>query len=63
MESATQPATSAPAPETESNDTSPAAETIEVRRPADGSLIETVPVDSPERVAEVAARVRASQPA
>ena len=66
MESATQPATSAPAPESESNGNpaaTSAAETIEVRRPVDGSLIETVPVDSPERVAEVAARVRASQPA
>ena len=60
MESATQPA-SATVPETEANG-QPAAETIEVRRPADGTLIDTVEVDSPERVAEVAARVRASQP-
>src|SRR4051794_41960832 len=38
------------------------AEVIEVRKPADGSLLKTVPVDSPERVAEVVARVRAAQP-
>ncbi len=38
-------------------------ETFEVIRPADGSLIREVPVDGPERVAEVVARVRAAQPA
>src|SRR4051812_49456846 len=38
------------------------AEVIEVRKPADGSLLQTVPVDSPKRVAEVVARVRAAQP-
>jgi acyl-CoA reductase-like NAD-dependent aldehyde dehydrogenase len=38
------------------------AEAFEVHRPTDGSLIRTVPIDSPERVAEVTARVRASQP-
>src|SRR2546423_5926429 len=37
-------------------------ETIEVRRPADGSLITSVPIDPPERVREVVARVRAAQP-
>jgi acyl-CoA reductase-like NAD-dependent aldehyde dehydrogenase len=36
---------------------------IEVRRPRDGELIRTVGVDGPERVAEVVARVRSSQPA
>jgi betaine-aldehyde dehydrogenase len=40
----------------------PGAETFEVRNPADGSLITTVPVDGPERVREVVARVRANQP-
>ena len=37
-------------------------ETIEVRRPADGSLITTVAIDPPDRVREVVARVRAAQP-
>jgi acyl-CoA reductase-like NAD-dependent aldehyde dehydrogenase len=37
-------------------------EAIEVRRPADGSLITTVPIDPPGRVDEVVARVRAAQP-
>jgi acyl-CoA reductase-like NAD-dependent aldehyde dehydrogenase len=38
-------------------------EAIEVRRPTDGSLIRTIEVDTPERVADVVARVRANQPA
>ena len=38
------------------------AETFEVRRPADGSVLTTLPADDPERVAEVVARVRANQP-
>jgi betaine-aldehyde dehydrogenase len=36
-------------------------ETFEVRNPADHSLITTLPVDGPERVHEVVARVRANQ--
>ena len=40
-----------------------AGNTFEVHNPADGSLIEGVPVDGSDRVAEVVARVRASQPA
>ncbi len=36
--------------------------TIEVRRPTDGSLIREVGIDSPERVAEIVARVRGNQP-
>jgi acyl-CoA reductase-like NAD-dependent aldehyde dehydrogenase len=40
-----------------------APDTFEVHNPADGSLIEAVPVDGPERVAEVVARLRANQPA
>jgi betaine-aldehyde dehydrogenase len=45
------------------NGASPAAtETFEVHRPADGSVISSVEVASPERVAEVVARVRAAQP-
>ncbi|MDX6637538.1 MAG: hypothetical protein QOJ01_1049, partial [Solirubrobacterales bacterium] len=47
----------------QTNGTTPAAETIEVRKPIDGSLLATVPVDPPERVREVVARVRAAQPA
>jgi acyl-CoA reductase-like NAD-dependent aldehyde dehydrogenase len=39
-----------------------APETFEVRRPVDGSVIRTVELDSPERVAEVVRRVRAAQP-
>ncbi|MBM3667242.1 MAG: aldehyde dehydrogenase family protein [Actinobacteria bacterium] len=37
--------------------------TFEVRKPADGSVLTTLPVDGPERVAEVVARVRSNQPA
>ncbi len=39
-----------------------AAGTFEVRRPTDGSVLTTLPVDGPERVREVVARVRANQP-
>jgi betaine-aldehyde dehydrogenase len=46
----------------EANGVPPAgAETFEVRRPADGSLMTTVAIDPPERVAAVVARVRAAQ--
>jgi acyl-CoA reductase-like NAD-dependent aldehyde dehydrogenase len=38
------------------------AASFEVRRPVDGSLIRTVPIDSPRRVGEVVARVREAQP-
>jgi acyl-CoA reductase-like NAD-dependent aldehyde dehydrogenase len=38
-------------------------ESFEVHNPADGSVIGTLPVDGPERVREVVARVRANQPA
>ena len=59
-----------PPPTTESETNAPAHQrrhiharsVIEVRKPADGSLLGTVAVDSPERVAEVVARVRAAQP-
>jgi acyl-CoA reductase-like NAD-dependent aldehyde dehydrogenase len=37
--------------------------TFEVHNPADGSVIETLPVDGPEQVHEVVERVRANQPA
>jgi betaine-aldehyde dehydrogenase len=36
-------------------------ETFEVRRPIDGSVIRTLPIDPPERVRETVARVRAAQ--
>jgi acyl-CoA reductase-like NAD-dependent aldehyde dehydrogenase len=39
-----------------------AVETFDVHRPTDGSVMETLEVASPERVAEVVARVRAAQP-
>ena len=38
------------------------AEHLEVRNPATGKTIATVPIDSPQRVAETVARVRANQP-
>ena len=37
-------------------------ETFEVRNPADGTAIATLPVDGPARVAQTVARVRANQP-
>ncbi len=40
-----------------------AAETFEVHRPVDGSVIEAVAIDSPESVAAAVARIRAAQPA
>lgn len=45
------------------NGGAPAVETFEVCRPADGSVIESVAIDPPERVREVVARVRTAQPA
>jgi acyl-CoA reductase-like NAD-dependent aldehyde dehydrogenase len=39
-----------------------AAESFEVRNPATGEAIRSVSIDSPQRVAEVVARVRANQP-
>jgi acyl-CoA reductase-like NAD-dependent aldehyde dehydrogenase len=40
-----------------------AAQSFDVHRPTDGSLIRSVEIDSPEAVAETVARVRAAQPA
>ncbi len=45
------------------NGVSPSAETFDVMRPTDGSVLDTVPVASPDEVAETVARVRAAQPA
>jgi acyl-CoA reductase-like NAD-dependent aldehyde dehydrogenase len=60
MESATASETAA---RPSSEDGAKAAGTsFEVRRPADGELIRTLPIDPPERVAEVTGRVRAAQP-
>jgi acyl-CoA reductase-like NAD-dependent aldehyde dehydrogenase len=59
MESATEP--QAPAQVDGSADGAPAGETIDVHRPVDGSVLATISVDSPERVGEVVARVRAAQ--
>ncbi len=47
---------------TQQNGSPEAAETFDVHRPTDGSVIRSVAVDSPERVAEVVARLRAAQP-
>ena len=47
---------------TESNGVSaPPVDAVEVHNPATGELIRTVPIDSPEVVAEKVARVRANQ--
>jgi acyl-CoA reductase-like NAD-dependent aldehyde dehydrogenase len=43
------------------NGAAAAAQTFEVLNPADGSVIRTLPIDPPERVAEVVARVREAQ--
>ena len=45
------------------NGKSEAAETFDVHRPADGSVLQTLPVASPDDVAAAAARLRAAQPA
>ncbi len=58
MEAITRPGTG----EATTNGAPPAdAESIEVRKPADGSLLATVPIDGPARVNEVVERVRAAQ--
>src|SRR3954470_16060943 len=50
------------APPTSGNGASAESPAIDVHRPADGTIIRQVPIDPPERVAEVTARVRAAQP-
>jgi acyl-CoA reductase-like NAD-dependent aldehyde dehydrogenase len=50
------------APPASGNGASSDAAAIEVHRPVDGSVIRSVPIDSPDRVAEVVARIRAAQP-
>jgi betaine-aldehyde dehydrogenase len=49
------------APPASGNGASAEGATIDVHRPVDGSTIRSIPVDPPERVAEVVARARASQ--
>jgi acyl-CoA reductase-like NAD-dependent aldehyde dehydrogenase len=61
MESATEPGT--PTRPSGDGSATAGAQTFAVRRPVDGSVIETVEVDSPLRVAEAFARGRAAQPA
>jgi acyl-CoA reductase-like NAD-dependent aldehyde dehydrogenase len=63
MESATQPDASPAASEAAGNGAPEAPETIDVHRPVDGSVLRTISVDSPQRVRDVVARVRAAQPA
>ncbi len=64
MESATQPeAVDATAAGNGSPGSKEEAGTFEVRRPADGSLIETLEIASPAAVAETVAGARAAQPA
>ena len=63
MESATQPQ-SALGSDGDSEATAPTgAETFDVLRPVDGSVIDARPIDPPARVAATVARVRAAQPA
>jgi betaine-aldehyde dehydrogenase len=50
------------APPASGNGASAEGPAIDVHRPADGSVIRQIPVDPPERVAEVVGRVRAAQP-
>jgi betaine-aldehyde dehydrogenase len=59
MESAT---ASEAASQPGSHDGASGPASFEVRRPADGSLIRSLEIDSPERVAEVVASARAAQP-
>jgi betaine-aldehyde dehydrogenase len=62
MESATQSETTTSGAGADANGKPAAgAETIDVLRPTDGTVLETIAVDPPERVAEVVARVRAAQ--
>jgi len=44
-------------------DDAPEAGSFQVHNPANGSVVETLPVDGPERVHEVVERVRGNQPA
>ncbi len=62
MESATQPEGTTAAPGAGANG-KPDADSFDVHRPVDGSVIRSLPVDTPEQVAEAAARARAAQPA
>jgi betaine-aldehyde dehydrogenase len=58
-ESATQPE---PTTAGSSNGKTQAEDSFEVLRPADGSVIETLPIDSPDSVAAAAGRLREAQP-
>ena len=60
MESVTASEPSADAP-AEVNGTPAQGESFDVHRPTDGSTIRSLPIDPPERVTEVVARVRAAQ--
>ena len=63
MEPATATDESIEAPAAAGSPGADARETFEVHRPTDGSLIRTVEIDTPAKVAETVARVRAAQPA
>src|SRR5262245_11091742 len=60
MESATKPEAAAAA-ETNGSKSDETRETFEVRRPVDGSLLQTVEVDTPADVADAVARARQAQ--
>ena len=64
METKTQAteAKAARAPTNGDGASSGAPDAFEVTNPADGSVVQSVPIDGPDRVAEVVGRVRAAQP-
>ena len=62
MEIETEAAQADPQTPASGNGAAADAKTFDVHNPADGSVVETLDIDSPARVAEVVARVRANQP-
>jgi acyl-CoA reductase-like NAD-dependent aldehyde dehydrogenase len=61
VESGTAEQSPATIDESKANGATPAAESIDVLNPTDGELVATIEVDSPDSIAEKAARVRANQ--
>ena len=63
METETQTTRAEPRPAADGNGAAATSgESFDVHNPADGSVVETLPVDSPDHVRDVVARVRAAQP-
>ena len=63
MESGTEPPRTAPEDAVDGNGARPSPPSFEVRNPADGSVIASVPIDGPAEVRAAAERARAAQPA